>query len=51
MPELKCQRCGDLFIQDHRNLDVCSQCAEEIEADTPDEPDMSGADGANSGER
>ena len=33
MKELRCERCGDLFIQDYRNLDVCDQCNEELEAE------------------
>jgi hypothetical protein len=33
MKELKCERCQDLFVQDYRNLEVCSQCAEETEVE------------------
>ena len=52
MKELKCQKCGDLYVQGYLGDDeLCDQCLEEKELDIPDEPDMSGADGPNSGER
>jgi hypothetical protein len=45
MKELKCSRCGDLFVQGYASDDeVCDQCFEEMAVDIPDEPDMSGAD-------
>jgi hypothetical protein len=46
MKELKCERCGELYVRGHLTGtdEYCEQCLEEIEADTPDEPDMSGAD-------
>jgi hypothetical protein len=45
MKELKCIRCGDLYVESYiGKSDVCDQCLEEIECDTPDEPDVSGAD-------
>lgn len=52
MKELKCPDCGDLFVQDYQKLDKCDACAEVEEQEIDlEEPDMSGADGANSGER
>jgi hypothetical protein len=52
MKELKCSRCGDLFIQGYASNDeVCDQCFEEKVIEDMEAPDMSGADGPNSGER
>jgi uncharacterized protein (DUF983 family) len=45
MKELKCTRCGELYVQGFLNdSEYCDQCLEEIECDIPDQPDMSGAD-------
>ena len=51
MKELKCERCGDLYVQGHLTGtdELCELCREETIED--EEPDMSGADGENSGER
>ena len=54
MKELPCRRCGDMFAPHQSNIgkgELCDLCIEETEMDIPEEPDMSGADGPNSGER
>ena len=39
MKELKCERCGDLFVQGYDEQDMCGQCITEIEAEEYFNPD------------